>query len=484
MEEPDTLQRVKSQLPICGHQDVKPLGLRWRSNTLFIISTVAVGLFTDLFLYGLIVPVLPFMLQDRVGLPQDQVQTHTSVLLALYAAASVVFSPVAGVFADRMTSRQLPFLLGLVALLLATILLAVGQSIAVLAIARILQGVSGAVVWTIGLAMCLETVGPENLGKTIGTIFSLISAGTLAAPVLGGILYDKTGYVGVFSVGVALLAVDFIMRLLVIEKKIAKRYESKDTERRDQDEEEGFDTEETPLLGSSESEKYKLPETRSKLVRAAPILACITDRSILAALLVCLVQATLLGSFDATIPTLASDYYGFDSLHDGLLFLPLGAADLIVGPIAGWATDRFGTKLVATVGYFYLVPVLILLRLPHPGGTKQVILYGAMLALCGVGEAIIGAPSIVEAGAMVEKYHKANPGFFGEEGPYAQLYGANSMVFSAGLTLGPLVAGGLKDKIGYGNMNAMVAGVCFVTAMVSFLFIGGRPSLPSWRWWR
>lgn len=481
MEELDTLQRVTSQLPICGHQDVKPFGLRWRSNTLFIISTVAVGLFTDLFLYGLIVPVLPFMLKDRVGLPQDQVQTHTSVLLALYAAASVVFSPVAGVFADRMTSRQLPFLFGLVALLLATILLAMGQSIAVLAIARILQGVSGAVVWTIGLAMCIETVGPENLGKTIGTIFSIISVGTLAAPVLGGILYDKTGYEGVFGVGVAFLAIDFIMRLLVIEKKIAKRYESKDGERQQEDEE-GSDTEETPLLNGPENSKYKLPETRSRLVRAVPILACITDRSILAALLVCLIQATLLGSFDATIPTIASDYYGFDSLHDGLLFLPLGAADLIVGPIAGWATDRFGTKVVATVGYFYLVPVLILLRLPHSGGIKQVIFYGAMLALCGVGEAIVGAPSIVEAGAVVERYHIANPGSFGEEGPYAQLYGVNSMVFSAGLTLGPLVAGGLKDRIGYGNMNAVVAGVCFVTAVVSFLFIGGKPSLP-WKPW-
>ncbi|EON61037.1 hypothetical protein W97_00247 [Coniosporium apollinis CBS 100218] len=481
MEGLDTLQRVTSQLPICGYQDVKPLGLRWRSNTLFIISTVAVGLFTDLFLYGLIVPVLPFMLKDRVGLPQDQVQTHTSVLLALYAAASVVFSPVAGVFADRMTSRQLPFLFGLVALLLATIILAIGQSIAVLAIARILQGVSGAVVWTIGLAMCIETVGPENLGKTIGTIFSIISVGTLAAPVLGGILYDKTGYEGVFGVGVAFLAIDFIMRLLVVEKKIAKRYESKDGERQ-QDEEEGPDTEETPLLSSSENSKYKLPETRSRIVRAVPILACITDRSILAALLVCLIQATLLGSFDATIPTIASDYYGFDSLHDGLLFLPLGAADLIVGPIAGWATDRFGTKVVAAVGYFYLVPVLILLRLPHPGDIKQVIFYGATLALCGVGEAIVGAPSIVEAGAVVQRYHRANPGFFGEEGPYAQLYGANSMVFSAGLTLGPLVAGGLKDKIGYGNMNAVIAVVCFVTAVVSFLFIGGKPSLP-WRSW-
>ena len=149
---------------------VRPAGLTWRSNTIFIIATVAVGLFTDLFLYGLIVPVLPFMLSDRVGLPKDQIQSHVSGLLAVYAGASVLFSPLAGYLADKTSSRQAPFLLGLTALLLATALLFIGNSVPVLVVARILQGISGAFVWTIGLALCLETVGPENLGKTIGSV--------------------------------------------------------------------------------------------------------------------------------------------------------------------------------------------------------------------------------------------------------------------------------------------------------------------------
>ena len=147
-----------------------PIGLKWRSSTLFIVSTVGIGLFTDLFLYGLVVPILPFILQDRIGLSSDQVQTPVSGLLAAYAGASVLFSPVAGVIADRLPSRQLPFLVGLTALLLATLLLFLGQHLAVLIVARILQGISAAVVWTIGLALVLDTVGPENLGKTIGSV--------------------------------------------------------------------------------------------------------------------------------------------------------------------------------------------------------------------------------------------------------------------------------------------------------------------------
>jgi len=111
------------------------------------------------------------MLQDRVGLPQSQVQSHASGLLAAYAGASVVCSPLAGILADRLSTRQAPYLLGLTALLGATVLLFLGTTVPVLAIARVLQGISGAFVWTIGLALCLETVGPQNLGKTIGSVW-------------------------------------------------------------------------------------------------------------------------------------------------------------------------------------------------------------------------------------------------------------------------------------------------------------------------
>lgn len=168
-----SLAKVLSTLQIPGYQDypVEPAGLKWRSNTFFIVATVAMGLFTDLFLYGLIVPVLPFMLQDRVGVPEEQLQSLTSALLAAYAAASVVFSPVAGILADKVATRQAPFLFGLLALLASTVLLFLGTTVPVLALARILQGISAAFVWTIGLALCLETVGPENLGKTIGSVW-------------------------------------------------------------------------------------------------------------------------------------------------------------------------------------------------------------------------------------------------------------------------------------------------------------------------
>lgn len=357
----------------------------------------------------------------------------------------------------------------------------------VLVIARVLQGISAAVVWTIGLALVLDTVGPENLGKTIGSIFGFISVGELAAPVLGGVVYRKAGYWGVFGLGLALIAVDFTMRLLLIEKKTAAKYtDSKTpngepyTQHQDQEAENGDtndqEEESLPLLQKEPLDSFKVPPNQPAAIRIYPLFYCLSDPRLLTALLLAFIQATLLSTFDATIPTIAQSYFGYNSLSAGLLFIALVLPYLLLGPIAGWCVDAYGTKPAAVLGFSYLVPVLILLRLVHPGPKpQQIILYCALLALCGVGLAVIGSPSIVEASNVVQAYEKANEGFFGPGGPYAQLYGVNSMVFSAGLTAGPLLAGALKDKVGYGNMNAVVAALCALTAALSAAFVGGRP---------
>ena len=114
--------------------------------------------------------------QTRLSIPPPEIQSYVSYLLAAYAGASVVSSVPAGWIADRAPSRRLPFLCGLAALLAATVMLAFGRTLGVLFAARVLQGVSAAVVWTVGLAMVLDTVGPGNLGKVVGSVRRLVSA--------------------------------------------------------------------------------------------------------------------------------------------------------------------------------------------------------------------------------------------------------------------------------------------------------------------
>jgi MFS family permease len=97
-------------------------------------------------LYGVIVPVLPFALQTRSHVEWDRVQYWVSVLIAIYGAALLAFSPICGWLADHGASRRSPLLLGLFALLGSTVLLNVGNSVSILISGRILQGASAAVV--------------------------------------------------------------------------------------------------------------------------------------------------------------------------------------------------------------------------------------------------------------------------------------------------------------------------------------------------
>ncbi|EUC27493.1 hypothetical protein COCCADRAFT_111551 [Bipolaris zeicola 26-R-13] len=460
-----------------------PPGLKWRSHPFFVVLTVGTGAFVDLFLYGLIVPVLPFLLKDRIDMPDSQVQSTISYLLAVYAAASCAASPIAGVLADKFSnSRQVPFLLGLIMLLLSTVLLALGRSVAVLAIARILQGASGGVVWTIGIAIVVETVGQENLGKTMGTLFSFISVAGLFSPIAGGVLYAKTGYTGVFGIGLGLIGVDFILRVLMVETKVAAKYSSPKSETVHDPDSTQENTEETPLLPNRTvtDDCYRLSKPTNRFTRNFPIVMLLRNPALLASIWIAFMQALLLGSFDATIPLVASEQFGFNSLKAGLLFLPLGGADFLLGPVFGWCVDRYGTKPMAFLGFTWLIPTLILLRLPTESNLVEeldkphlIALYAGLLAANGLALSSINSPSIVEAGNVVEKYYKANEDLF-EQAPYAQLYGINSMVWSGGLTVGPLIAGLLREKIGYGNMNAVLAGLCAFTAIISAFFIGGR----------
>jgi MFS family permease len=386
----------------------------------------------------------------------------------------------------------LPFLVGLVLFLASTIMLYLGQSIAELILARIFQGISCATVWIVGLALVLDTVGSKKLGVTMGSLFSFIGAGNIAAPVIGGLVYEKAGVGAVFAIGFGLLAVDFVMRLLVIEKKFARRYEIEDHTQDDSqetgdegvaeaeaeaEEEEEEAEEDSPFLQNAEAEKYKIPEDTSTIIHKFPMLYCLSNPRMLMSQVATLMQATLLAVFDATISTEAHDLFYFDSLKIGLLFLPLALTYLILAPVGGLAVDKFGVKPAATIGFAFLSVPLFLLRIPHQGGVVEIVEFCVFVGLCGVGLAIVSAPSVVEASAVVELYHKHNPEIFGEDGPYAQLFAINGVAQNLGLTLGPLVAGVLRVRIGYGNMNAVFAGMCFVVSGLCFVFLGGKPRI-------
>lgn len=197
--------------------------LAFRSSTPFITFTVCLAIFTDIFLYGLIVPVIPFSLSVQVGVAEDEVQHWTAILLACYNVALFVGSPIAGFYADQTSSRRLPLLIGLVALAGATLLLCLGTTVALLVVGRLLQGLSAAVVWSVGLALMVDTVG-KDVGQSMGYVSIAMSVGLLISPVIGGAVYANAGYYAVYYVAFAIILCDIILRLVLIEKKVARQW--------------------------------------------------------------------------------------------------------------------------------------------------------------------------------------------------------------------------------------------------------------------
>ncbi|KAL9050438.1 MAG: hypothetical protein Q9206_005096, partial [Seirophora lacunosa] len=188
-----------------------------RSSDGFIIFVVGVAVFTDMMLYGLLVPILPYVLSDRVGVPQEDVQKWNSLLLGSFGGALTIGSLVIGWIGDRVRSRQTPFLFGLIAVGLSTLAISLTRSITILLVARILQGFSGAVVSTVGYAILFDVVGSEKIGRAMGFVSMSQSFGLLVGPAVGGVLYEwGGGYFNTFIPAFVLIVLEIVLRGLVV----------------------------------------------------------------------------------------------------------------------------------------------------------------------------------------------------------------------------------------------------------------------------
>ncbi|EME41591.1 hypothetical protein DOTSEDRAFT_55378 [Dothistroma septosporum NZE10] len=190
----------------------------FRSSIALITLTVAYAVFTDQFLFAAIIPVAPFSLHTRIGIPQDEVQYWTAILLAVFGIAAFATSAPWGWYTDRSTSRRIPFMIGLMILLGATVMLWFGNHIAAQVIGRMLQGFSSTVVWTTGLAVLVDTVGQAQIGEYMGYVGIALNMGSLIAPLLGGVVYQSAGYDAVFGMIVVVVVLDILLRFVMKEK--------------------------------------------------------------------------------------------------------------------------------------------------------------------------------------------------------------------------------------------------------------------------
>ncbi|KAB8446242.1 hypothetical protein FH972_025224 [Carpinus fangiana] len=484
----------------------RPWLLEIRSSKAFIVSAVCMAVFTvryrsvcsitelgtnmafakDLFLYGVIVPVVPFALQSRAGVKPEDTQYWVSVLVAIYGAFLLAASPVWGYISDKTTTRRAPLLVGLLMLAGSTGILCAGTSIALWIVGRALQGISAAVVWTTGLALLVDTVGKNDVAQYLGYVGMCLSMAILIAPLLGGVVFDQGGYYSVFGMCFALIGVDILLRLVMIERRVAKRWlepESKppgsSSSAKSHDDpavasnilEPGSGKSTTPAPAQLPPPRVTImPGTRT--TKLPPIITLLSSRRLLAALWAALVQASLLTAFDSTLPIYVRSIFSWTSLGAGLIFLPVALPSLLA-PVVGYFSDRYGPRWFAAVGFLLAVPPLVLLRYVDHNSLKQKVLLCALLALIGIALDLTFPPVMAEITYVVNAKERARPGLFGDRGAYAQAYALFNMAFAGGCLIGPLWGGLIQESAGWGTMAWTLGLLSGVTAIPTALMMGG-----------
>ncbi|KAF2095421.1 MFS general substrate transporter [Rhizodiscina lignyota] len=480
--------------------DSPPIFLSTRSSRWFITTCIAVAIFTDIFLYAVIVPVVPFALNARAHVDQDRVQYWVSILVAVYGAACLVASPFCGWFADRTTSRRFPLLLGLLALTGATVMLHVGSSVPVMIAGRILQGISAAVVWTVGLALLVDTAKAQNVAQYMGYVSLAMSLGILVAPLLGGIVFSRAGYNAVFAMQYGLIGVDVVFRFLLIERRFADKWETPETAGK------GIETADRPISAISQASEKKnddpitpIPkntssQTPNKAMDAnvlgeehetsdspashlPPMISLLASRRLLTGLWDVMVIAALMTSFDAVLPLFVKKTFGWTSLGAGLVYLPIVIPSFL-SPLVGWASDRYGPRWLATAGFLTAAPWLILLRLVDHNSIGQKVLLCTMLALFGFSLDLVFPPVMAEISSVVEAKEASakrrgmgSP--FGKGGAYAQAYALFNTAFAAGAMIGPFWAGFVVENAGWGTMAWSLGLLSAISAVPTFIWAGG-----------
>ena len=143
--------------------------------------TLGVGLamFVDAALYLAVLPLLPHY-ADRFHLSTPGI----ALVVAAYPAASPLVSLACIPLVPRIGGRRIALASGIV-MTSATIVFAFAPNAETLVAARFLQGLASGTVWTASMAWVTHNAPPDKRGRESGIVMGMLSAGSIAGPLVG-----------------------------------------------------------------------------------------------------------------------------------------------------------------------------------------------------------------------------------------------------------------------------------------------------------
>jgi len=330
----------------------------------WILSVTSLGSLLSALNFSTLIIALPDLIQ---GL-------HATVLQAMwvmlaYMVAQTVVVLMAGSLADRFGRNRL-YIWGMILFTVISLIAGFSSNATVLIIARVLQGIGGAMVMANSTAIVADAFPAKELGRALGVNIMVVAVGQIIGPVLGGWLTTAFGWEWTFWFNVPFGLVSILWGIWAMGFSDGKEAQLVKTKQTDGWGLLTYVLSVTGLLlaltwGPIQSWASPIVWVSGAFfVVAFPIFLSIEKKHPAAILHLPLfsnrtfslgmVSATLNGVARMAVMFMLIFYFQgalyYDALEAGILTIPLAVGMLIVSPLAGWLGDRFGERMPATLG--------------------------------------------------------------------------------------------------------------------------------------
>ncbi|PRY52919.1 EmrB/QacA subfamily drug resistance transporter [Knoellia remsis] len=120
-----------------------------------------------------------------------------------YTLALATVIPLTGWAADRFGTKRL-YMLALLLFTLGSVLCAAAQSINMLILFRVIQGLGGGLLMPLGMTIMTRAAGPARMGRLMAILGVPMLLGPIGGPILGGWLIDKVSWHWIFLINLPL----------------------------------------------------------------------------------------------------------------------------------------------------------------------------------------------------------------------------------------------------------------------------------------
>ena len=184
--------------------------LKSRNYKYWVFGAISIGTFGSVMDYGSVEVALPTI----AGRFETDLPTIQWVVLGFAMTIVALLLPM-GRLADIVGSKKV-YIWGSLVFVLGAGLAGSSSTLIMLILSRLLQGVGAAMTQGIGMTIVISVFPPSERGKAIGLIMTVVGAGFVVGPAIGGLLVDAFDWPYVFFINIplGLLGIGAVMAVL------------------------------------------------------------------------------------------------------------------------------------------------------------------------------------------------------------------------------------------------------------------------------